>query len=45
MTETTKLCPKCSDFNEIDAKFCKHCGFTVEELDFIINYDSYLWSW
>lgn len=27
MAVSTKLCPKCSEFNEIDTLFCKHCGY------------------
>lgn len=27
MSATTKLCPKCSAFNDTDAFYCKSCGF------------------
>lgn len=33
MATSTKLCTKCSEFNEVDAFFCKHCGykFSIKE--------------
>jgi len=39
--EFDKYYPKQSKIiiDEIDEVFAKHCGFTDEELDFIINYD------